>query len=132
MCQCECGKKVIVLSSNLRNGHTQSCGCSRRSHGEMAIEKLLKDNNIPFVIEKTFDSCRFQDTNINARFDFFVNNQYIIEFDGVQHDDAANPWYGKNKEHDEYKTQWCKEHNIPLIRIPYTKLQTLTIEDLII
>ena len=63
---------------------------------------------------------------------FFVNNQYIIEFDGVQHYDVSNPWYGKNKEHDEYKTQWCKEHNIPLIRIPYTKLQTLTIEDLII
>ena len=26
-CQCDCGKKVIVKGSNLRNGHTQSCGC---------------------------------------------------------------------------------------------------------
>ena len=138
MCQCECGKKVIVLSSNLRNGHTQSCGCSRRSHGEMAIEKLLKDNNIPFVIEKTFDSCRFQDTNINARFDFFVNNQYIIEYDGETHyNNTMHGWHTEDKleetqKRDEFKNNWCLKNNIPLIRIPYTHLKQLKITDLLL
>jgi len=28
------------------------------------------------------------------------------------------------------KNQWCKENNIPLIRIPYTHLQDLCLEDL--
>ena len=27
LCQCDCGTKIEVMSSNLRSGHTQSCGC---------------------------------------------------------------------------------------------------------
>lgn len=34
-CKCKCGKEVIVSTSNLRKGHTKSCGC-------LKIEKLLK------------------------------------------------------------------------------------------
>lgn len=26
-CECECGNTIAVRSGNLRNGHTQSCGC---------------------------------------------------------------------------------------------------------
>lgn len=29
-CNCDCGKVVHIPSYNLRNGITQSCGCSRR------------------------------------------------------------------------------------------------------
>ena len=29
-CMCECGNKVIVDGTKLRNGHTKSCGCYRR------------------------------------------------------------------------------------------------------
>lgn len=39
MCKCECGNVVNVLSSNLRTGHTKSCGClknvaSNYKHGK--------------------------------------------------------------------------------------------------
>lgn len=27
LCECDCGKRVIVQSSQLRTGHTRSCGC---------------------------------------------------------------------------------------------------------
>lgn len=30
LCKCDCGKETVVESSNLLNGHTQSCGCFRR------------------------------------------------------------------------------------------------------
>ena len=30
-CQCDCGKIVLVRESNLRSGHTKSCGCGRLS-----------------------------------------------------------------------------------------------------
>ena len=33
---------------------------------------------------------------------------------------------------DKYKNQWCKDNNIPLIRIPYTHLKDLCIEDLLL
>lgn len=29
-CKCECGKEIVVNSYNLRNKHTQSCGCLQR------------------------------------------------------------------------------------------------------
>lgn len=29
-CQCDCGEKTIVTTSNLTNGHTNSCGCIKR------------------------------------------------------------------------------------------------------
>ena len=30
-----------------------------------------------------------------------------------------------------FKNNWCKINNIPLIRIPYTKFNTLTLNDLL-
>lgn len=33
---------------------------------------------------------------------------------------------------DEYKNNWCKEHHIPLIRIPYTHKNNLCLEDLLL
>ena len=27
LCLCDCGKEMIIDSSNLKNGHTKSCGC---------------------------------------------------------------------------------------------------------
>lgn len=52
------------------------------SKGEFTILNLLEDANISFVREASFDTCRFADTNKLARFDFYVNNTYLIEFDG--------------------------------------------------
>ena len=84
MCQCNCNahNKISVLGSNLRNGHTQSCGCDRRSHGEILIAKILNENNIIFEQEKSMFKYS---NNTNAKFDFFVNNKYLIEYDGETH-----------------------------------------------
>jgi len=30
LCKCDCGNEVIVKQTNLRRGHTKSCGCLRR------------------------------------------------------------------------------------------------------
>ena len=29
LCKCDCGNEIIANGSNLRNGHTKSCGCFR-------------------------------------------------------------------------------------------------------
>ena len=38
----------------------------------------------------------------------------------------------KTIKNDEIKNKYCKDNNIPLIRIPYTKLNSLTIKDLLL
>lgn len=140
-CKCDCGNSLIVRDSNLRSGNTQSCGCDRSSHGERRIAELLQEAEVPFVQEKSFENCRFPESKALARFDFYVNNQYIIEFDGAQHFTPHN--FGASEEeqqrmfdtiqkHDIYKNNWCKEFHIPLIRIPYTHLNKLTISDLLL
>ena len=101
----------------------------------MKIEKILKENSIFFETEKSFDSCIFEDTKYPARFDFYVNQKYLIEFDGIQHFQETN-FFSQNlsfyQRHDQYKNQWCKENNIPLIRIPYTHLKNICLEDLLL
>lgn len=133
ICQCDCGNRISVSTGDLRSGNTQSCGCSKLSHGEMKIKSLLEEYNIPFEQEKSFPDCINPSTNRLLRFDFFVNNQYLIEFDGKQHYEQSPNWEPLEdiQRRDRIKDAWCKEHNITLIRIPYTRLNTLTIEDLL-
>lgn len=36
MCKCDCGKETLASVSNLRNGHTRSCGCLVREEASKA------------------------------------------------------------------------------------------------
>lgn len=135
-CKCECGSYSKVRTSALTSNNVQSCGCIH-SRGEDKIAMLLQNANIPFYTQYTFENCRFPDSNAKARFDIYINN-YLIEFDGIQHYQTKNSGWDteehleRTQAHDAYKNQWCKDNNIPLIRIPYTKLNTLCIEDLML
>ena len=137
-CQCECGNIIEIPTNALTSAHTMSCGCLQ-SKGEYNIAKILNAHQIPYEPQKKFTSCRFSDTNAQAKFDFYISeDNYLIEYDGSQHFYAnGTDWnteekFQKTQEHDEYKNQWCKDNNIPLIRIPYTKLNTLCVEDLLL
>lgn len=135
LCQCDCGKQTIVSIRDLRSGNTQSCGCLV-SRGEEKIRVLLNNNNIPYETQKSFPDLFYPVTGYPARFDFYVNNQYLIQFDGKQHFFASGigwnteAYLKQTQQRDAFKNEYCKKHNIPLIRIPYTKLQSLKIEDL--
>ena len=135
MCECECGAKNILVDRNsLITGHTQSCGCLQ-SIGELKIASLLSKANIYFEKQKTFENCLFEDTNKPAVFDFWVNNQYIIEYDGIQHFQEI-PYFKDSlkdrQDKDNFKNNWCHSHNIPIIRIPYTIRDNLLIDDLLL
>lgn len=136
-CICDCGNpnEVIVLGSNLRSGHTQSCGCVRMSHGEIKIAQLLYENGISFEYDIPLFKLK---SGLSARFDFYVSNKYLIEYDGETHYAIAlHGWHNdanvsKIRENDAEKTDWCRKSNIPLIRIPFTHYDSITIKDLLL
>ena len=80
-CKCDCGTEKIIVGTNLSKGETNSCGCLK-SKGEWKIANLLQENNIKFQKEKTFDTCILP-SGYKAKFDFYVKEQYLIEFDGI-------------------------------------------------
>lgn len=144
LCKCDCGNFCKRIGSNLKNpNYFPSCGCIH-SPGEAKIIKILTNNNINFIQEKVFQDCIFKDSNRPAKFDFYIlDKNYIIEYDGQQHfypnkffnnisEEEAELRLQKTQEHDNLKNQYCKEHNIPLIRIPYTHLKDLCLEDLLL
>ncbi len=131
LCKCECGTETIIDGTNLKTGHTTSCGCIR-SKGELKIKQLLNNLNIQFQTEYTFQDLP------QRRFDFYLPQLNIcIEYDGKQHYDYVNTWhktienFNQSIERDKEKNQYCLIHNIPLIRISYTDYDKLN-EDYIL
>ena len=135
LCQCDCGKQCIVSRQSLVQNNTSSCGCLRNySKGEYFIKKILDEAKIFYEQEVPVD-VGFK-SGCPARFDFKINtsnNYYLIEYDGEQH--FQNTGYGilkETQERDKIKNKWCKENNIPLIRIPYWHLEKICLEDLLL
>lgn len=133
-CQCECGNICYITTNHLQTGNTKSCGCLHsQSYGELEIKKLLEKNNIQYKAEYIFSDLP------NRRYDFAIlennNIKYLIEFDGEQHYFEA-PFFtttlAEQQQIDKEKTDFAIQKNIPLIRIPYWKRGTLTLEDIII
>ena len=122
-CKCSCGKIHNVRGSDLRGGKIRSCGCLYYA-GEKLISKLLMDANIPYSTQATFDTCLLETGN-KAKFDFYIDNKYLIEYDGQQHFKCEN-WGWNTKEQfeervkrDKEKFDYCQNHNIKLYYITY-------------
>ena len=139
-CKCECGKKITVKGDHLRQKNQLSCGCLS-SKGEEEIAQILKNNDIQFITQYKFSDFISEYNNIPYRFDFAIfENQkllYLIEFDGEYHFrfEPSSKWntqeaFLHRQELDKKKNEYCKKHNIPLIRIPYTIRNNITINDL--
>ena len=133
-CQCDCGNITDVRTDGLTRNRVISCGCIA-SKGERKIAQILRDNHISFEQQKKFEDCRSPYTHYHLKFDFFVNSQYLIEYDGIQHYRRTSynlKDFKLRQEYDRLKTEYCKSHKIPLIRIPYTKYKTLCLDDLLL
>lgn len=134
-CQCDCGNITYVSVDNLRGQNpVRSCGCIGSSVGEKIIENILKENNISYIKEYSFDDLRFERTNRKARFDFYLPKyNRLVEFDGEFHFIDKGNW-SKNdslesrQERDRIKNEYALSHNIPLVRIPYTERDRITLD----
>ena len=127
-CKCDCGNEIIVAGNHLRTGHTTSCGCIK-SVGEMRINMILSQANINYSTQYTvfidkayyrFDCAILDDNNNLIR---------LVEFDGEQHYEESNFYdYQTTHHNDLLKNQYCKENNIPLVRIPYWERNNITLD----
>ena len=145
-CQCDCGNITIATGNQLKTGGKQSCGCLI-SLGENKIAQELSKLNINYKTQYRFDDFYGTDVNNTTksyyRYDFGVldnddNLLYLIEFDGRQHYTGPEASWthavdlATIQQRDEIKTQYAKNHNIPLIRIPYYEIQNMVASDLLI
>ena len=134
---CECGEHFTRSWKLIVDNDSYFCDiCSNGiSVGERKIRKILKDNNVQYIREHTFDGMRSSFGGM-LRFDFYLPESNIaIEFDGEQHyhpvqfggisKSKALEEHNKTKERDISKNQYCKDNNIKLYRIPYYEIDNI-------
>lgn len=129
-CQCDCGNSTIVKRQNLISGNTQSCGCII-SKGEARIKRILQENNIPYIAQWTPEDY----PNQKCKYDFYIDNKYVVEFDGPQHQGQVGGYYTEERikeliQRDKEKNQYCLNRGIPIYRIPYEYRDTVCLQDL--
>jgi len=122
------------------NNHIHNHGCPKckRSRGEEQIEQWLKEKNIPFIPQMTFNDCR--GIRRTLPFDFYLPEiNTCIEYDGRQHFEpvkfsqktsleTSKKAFLKIQKSDKIKNKYCLEHNINLIRIPYFLLNSFLLQ----
>lgn len=138
-CKCDCGKEIVVRYESLidpRPGKAVvSCGCLSESYGEKLIREYLESKDLTFKTEQTFDDLCTKRNN-PLRYDFAVKSRngrqiyFLIEYDGIQHFEEV-PYFKTSslqeiQERDAAKTNYAKEHNIPLLRISYTDMNNIS------
>jgi hypothetical protein len=126
-CEYKCG-----INSRLQE-HIKICsGDLNISGGELACRKAIE--LLGFEYETEVCEIKNEDDKW-LRFDFKVvvgDKSYYIEFDGHAHFkpvrfggislERAKLKFEKLKKHDKIKNDYCEEHNLPLLRIPYMRI----------
>ena len=114
------------------NGVTRCKECRKDdSFISSRVKEWLKENNIDFVQEKSFDDCRNKQA---LKFDYFIPRfNCVIEVDGIQHykpirfdggsKEDAQKRLEKTQENDKIKDDYCKLNSVPLLRIPFWKIE---------
>jgi len=113
-----------IISS--RNGAGRGCPQCNESKGEKKIDEYLNLKDLFYILQHRIKGCKNKKT---LPFDFGVFNdkektdlKMLIEYDGIFHyeDIFNNPnKFLMRNLNDEIKNTYCKNNNIPLLRIPY-------------
>ncbi len=105
----------------------RGCPTCDGTSAEKEIGKILTSYNIYYKPQFSYVDCKDQRA---LPFDFYLpDHNILIEYDGEQHyrpvnfggitDEKAFENFKITQHHDLIKTTYCKNNNIPLLRIPY-------------
>lgn len=137
--QCPCGE-IFEISYNKMIGRKKiRCNkCTKsKSNIEILAELYLKNNNIDFASQYTFNDLKTT-KNTCLRFDLAIMKDEhlvcLIELDGQQHYKIHRTFAPTEEDlkwiqaRDEMKNQYCKDKNLHLYRIPYWKFNHINEE----
>jgi hypothetical protein len=131
-----CGARIPINVRRLKCDHIQKItpdnllrgkGCPycgiRQSRYMDIVENYFDTHNIQYEKEKVFEGCR----NIRPLpFDYYIESKNIcVEVDGEFHYETNSVYLNNRSSYEEVhkrdliKTQYCKDNNIKLIRLPY-------------
>lgn len=124
----KCNHKWNPIAGGLVN-EGKGCPSCSSSKGEKKIEEILKNENINYTIQKTFDGL-VGVGNTKIRYDFYLpKHNLLIEYQGIQHEkpidfsgrgeDFAIKCFENQQEHDNRKREYAKKNNIKLLEIWY-------------
>lgn len=126
-----CSHEYLVSPHKFINGGRRCPYCNRSSKPELYIEALLQGKGINFTEQYEYDDL-LGTKGGRLRFDFAIfdtdnNLVFQLEYDGEYH---YLPILGQAKleyqqEHDKRKDEYCKLHNIDLLRIPYWEFDNI-------
>lgn len=129
----KCNHSWETISFAVYSGKTGCPKCAY-SKGEKRISEYLNDKKIEYESQYIFSDCK----NVySLPFDFFLPKQNIcIEYDGEYHYKPIRISKSMTMEQaeenlkmvqirDNIKTDYCKNNNIYLIRIPYTEFDNI-------
>lgn len=122
--RCRCGEtfKTSYHHFTRKNNPKNQCEmCTGVSKCVSLIREYLNNKMVKYDTEHMYEDCK----NIcPLKFDFNVQDVFLLEYDGEQHFRPVNSWGGdggfkKRLINDQIKNEYCTKNNIPLIRIPY-------------
>lgn len=90
--------------------HIQGAGCPscHASRGEEVIKRILDDNMLEYIRQKTFPKCKYKRL---LKFDFYLPDlEVLIEFDGKQHDGAIEYFGGETALEETRKKDQIKDN----------------------
>ena len=124
--QCECGKFFQSTWKDFSGQNKTRCTecANNKSIYALQFEKWTNENNIKYKREYRISDCKYKSV---LPFDYSImikDKLFLCEIDGQHHYKPIMCWAGEDgyKEQiikDNIKNQYCKDNNIPLLRIPY-------------
>lgn len=130
-CLCDKGHRYSCRFHHFLYENVRCGQCNMKSHGETQIYNDFTSFGIKFIHEDIFEGCVYKDY---LPFDFVVYDKdcnviCCIEYDWKQHyepvrfgnqtQEDAEECFKNQQLRDKIKTDYCKNNNIPLVRVSY-------------
>lgn len=121
-----CPNHGIFMQSAAAHLNGSGCPSCKRSLGEEKIANNLDKNGIEYKQQYKIYNENLFCKNTCFEVDFFIESKnLVIEYNGIQHYQPIQLFGGEKRfkeqqERDMALRQYCKEHKIKLIEIPYT------------